>query len=172
MLLFRYNAKIKKIDKKINKKIKKIKKVIDKRKKRWYINIRLPDGREHFENWTANKPKTIQFREKTAKKNTKTKKHAKSVNRARKNLYEEFDPGSGWTPAACLTHASRTKICFERPSGKERYILSGGRVSNAWVICLCQGDNIPKGMLIPYEIYSRHLGYIKDESDKDEPAFD
>ena len=40
-------------------------------------------------------------------------------------LYEEFDPGSGRTLAARLTHASRTEIfgaCFE--------YLSGGRVSN------------------------------------------
>ena len=38
----------------------------------------------------------------------------------------EFDPGSGRTLAACLTHASRTgrlEACFYEPSGK--------RVSNA-----------------------------------------
>ena len=38
----------------------------------------------------------------------------------------EFDPGSGRTLAACLTHASRTEFigaCFDK--------LSGKRVSNA-----------------------------------------
>lgn len=40
----------------------------------------------------------------------------------------EFDPGSGRTLAACLTHASRT----ERPL---RGYSSGERVSNTWVIC-------------------------------------
>ena len=34
----------------------------------------------------------------------------------------EFDPGSEWTLAACLTHASRTK---------NSNIFSGKRVSNA-----------------------------------------
>ena len=42
----------------------------------------------------------------------------------------EFDPGSGRTLAACLTHASRTRICGLRirPNEAEE---SGGRVSNA-----------------------------------------
>ena len=45
-------------------------------------------------------------------------------------LFGEFDPGSGRTLAACLTHASRTRICGSRirPSEAED---SGGRVSNA-----------------------------------------
>ncbi len=38
----------------------------------------------------------------------------------------EFDPGSGRTLAACLTHASLTGTS---PSGD---YYSGGRVSNAW----------------------------------------
>ena len=29
-------------------------------------------------------------------------------------LIREFDPGSGWTLAACLTHASRTEISFSK----------------------------------------------------------
>ena len=43
----------------------------------------------------------------------------------RPSFFGEFDPGSGRTLAACLTHASRTermKACF--------YELSGKRVSN------------------------------------------
>lgn len=44
-------------------------------------------------------------------------------------FFGEFDPGSGRTLAACLTHASRT----ENLISLLRKILSGGRVSNAWV---------------------------------------
>ena len=50
---------------------------------------------------------------------------------ARDNFFGEFDPGSGRTLAACLTHASRTEILLKLAI---KY-LSGGRVSNAWVIC-------------------------------------
>ena len=41
--------------------------------------------------------------------------------------YEEFDPGSGRTLAACLMHASRTE-CLRT--------LSGARLSNTWVPAL------------------------------------
>lgn len=53
----------------------------------------------------------------------------------------EFDPGSGRTLAACLTHASRT----ERPL---RGYSSGERVSNTWVICLVLWDKPGKLGLI------------------------
>jgi hypothetical protein len=55
----------------------------------------------------------------------------------------EFDPGSGRTLAECLIHASRTKRLF-------REYFSGGRVSNALVICLRVGDNVWKRALIPH----------------------
>src|SRR5690348_4543592 len=42
------------------------------------------------------------------------------------NLDGEFDPGSGQTLAACLTHASRTHVS----SSQEEEGVSGGRVSN------------------------------------------
>ena len=73
-------------------------------------------------------------------------------------LYGEFDPGSGRTLAACLTHASRTgsevrrqrsEVRMEEEIGESistkvltsgfRLLTSdtsGGRVSNAWVTCL------------------------------------
>ncbi len=54
----------------------------------------------------------------------------------------EFDPGSGRTLAACLTHASRT----ERPL---RGYSSGERVSNTWVICPGLWDKPGKLGLIP-----------------------
>ncbi len=41
-------------------------------------------------------------------------------------FFEEFDPGSGWTLAERLTHASRT-LCSNTKSGK--------RASNAYLIC-------------------------------------
>ena len=45
-------------------------------------------------------------------------------------IYREFDPGSGRTLAACLTHASRTRIYRSRIRPRE-VEDSGGRVSNA-----------------------------------------
>ena len=68
----------------------------------------------------------------------------------------EFDPGSGWTLAACLTHASRTKHFIWFPSGLIILWLSGGRVSNAWVTCLVQGDNSWKRLLIPHKRTASH----------------
>ena len=68
----------------------------------------------------------------------------------------EFDPGSGWTLAACLTHASRTKHSIWFPSGLIILWLSGGRVSNAWVTYLIQGDNSWKRLLIPHKRTASH----------------
>ena len=60
------------------------------------------------------------------------------------SFYGEFDPGSGLTLAACLTHASRAAASFTLNSGsfwlKEKIYsrilckmsASGGRLSNAW----------------------------------------
>jgi hypothetical protein len=58
------------------------------------------------------------------------------------DLDGEFDPGSGRTLAACLTHASRA----ERPL---RGYSSGERVSNTWVTCPWLWDNPGKPGLIP-----------------------
>jgi hypothetical protein len=58
-----------------------------------------------------------------------------------KVLFGEFDPGSGRTLAACLTHASRTDHCF-------RVVVSGERVSNTWVTCPSLWDNSGKPGLI------------------------
>ena len=62
------------------------------------------------------------------------------------NFHKEFDPGSGRTLAARLTHASRTEsrgACFSW--------FSGERVSNAWVTCPGVGDNSWKRLLIPHK---------------------
>ena len=70
------------------------------------------------------------------------------------NFIREFDPGSGWTLAACLTHASRARKVL-------RSFSSGGRVSNTWATCLIEGNSLPKGRLIPHNIVERHLLTIK-----------
>src|SRR5690242_11391124 len=57
----------------------------------------------------------------------------------------EFDPGSGRTLAACLTHASRA----ERPL---RWYSSGERVSNTWVICPGHRNNPWKRGLMPDDV--------------------
>jgi hypothetical protein len=54
----------------------------------------------------------------------------------------EFDPGSGRTLAACLTHASRAVRPF-------RGYTSGERVSNTWVTCPQLWDKPGKLGLIP-----------------------
>ena len=59
-----------------------------------------------------------------------------------RSFYGEFDPGSGRTLAACLTHASRTVRPF-------RGYTSGERVSNTWVICPALWDKPGKLGLIP-----------------------
>ena len=76
-------------------------------------------------------------------------------------LHGEFDPGSGRTLAACLTHASRTDDhhWILRMTKVE---VSGGRVSNAWVTCPLNWDNSWKRLLIPNETVRRHLLIGKD----------
>ena len=82
-------------------------------------------------------------------------------------FHGEFDPGSGRTLAACLTHASRTGSIslLRRPSGK--------RVSNAWATYRKDGDNIPKGVLIPNVVQGTHVPCIKGSNPlSDGPASD
>src|SRR5699024_11309420 len=70
------------------------------------------------------------------------------------DLYGEFDPGSGRTLAACITHASRTV----RPL---RGYTSGERVSNTWVICPALRDKPGKLGLIPDMSSCRMVGVGK-----------
>ena len=76
-------------------------------------------------------------------------------------IFREFDPGSGRTLAACLTHASRTKLDYGF-FGWSMIWLSGGRVSNAWVTCLSEWNNVWKRTLIPHNITRPHDHVIKD----------
>ena len=65
--------------------------------------------------------------------------------------YEEFDPGSGWTLATGLTHASRGA------SGSSNTLpATGARVSNAYVTCLIQGDSPWKRGLISHGTWVPH----------------
>ena len=76
---------------------------------------------------------------------------------------KEFDPGSGRTLAARLTHASRTEIIELNLRRKFDY-LSGERVSNAWVTCLLEGDNSWKRLLIPHKTTVPHGTGVKELS--------
>lgn len=55
-------------------------------------------------------------------------------------LFDEFDPGSGSTLAACLTHVSRTAFLREG---------SGERLRNTYAIDPRVGNNARKRVLIP-----------------------
>ena len=66
----------------------------------------------------------------------------------------EFDPGSGRTLAACLTHASRAVRPF-------RGYTSGERVSNTWVTCPSLWDKPGKLGLIPDMTSHLHGGWWK-----------
>jgi len=45
--------------------------------------------------------------------------------------------------------------------GLPEIYLSGGRVSNAWVTCLVQGDNTGKLVLIPHNTVGWHQLTVK-----------
>ena len=80
-----------------------------------------------------------------------------------KIIYGEFDPGSGRTLAACLTHASRTVNPL-------RWGISGERVSNTWATCPWLWDNSKKLGLIPDMTADRMVWWWKDLSAGDGPA--
>ena len=80
--------------------------------------------------------------------------------KSRSNYNWEFDPGSGLTLAACITHASRTMKFNLTLRSKVKWI-SGGRVSNTWVTCLTQGDSRWKRRIIPYKVRLSHESLTK-----------
>ena len=87
-------------------------------------------------------------------------------------FFREFDPGSGRTLAACLTHASRTKH-LELISSEWRTLwLSGGRVSNTWATCLSEWNNSWKRLPIPHNVFVPHDTLTKDLSLRDGLASD
>ena len=98
-------------------------------------------------------------------------KNGLNAGRCLDKIFREFDPGSGRTLAACLTHASRTKLDYGF-FGWSMIWLSGGRVSNAWVTCLSEWNNVWKRTLIPHNITRPHDHVIKDLSLRDGLASD
>ena len=81
----------------------------------------------------------------------------------------EFDPGSGWTLATGLTHASRGETAF---SACTEWTSTGARVSNAYPTYPLLWDNLPKGRLIPHSLRWRHQIWSKDLSVMDGDASD
>ena len=72
-----------------------------------------------------------------------------------KKLYNgEFDPGSGWTLATGLTHASRGVTSGRACSSR---MTTGARVSNAYPTWPIPRDSPSKGGLIPYAVIKRHF---------------
>ena len=65
---------------------------------------------------------------------------------------------AGGVPNTCKSNGAFTEWDF----GWMKFKLSGGRVSNAWVTCLSQGDNVRKRTLIPHNIARSHGFVIKD----------
>ena len=51
-------------------------------------------------------------------------------------------------------------------------VLSGGRVSNRWIICPSLRDNSQKWLLIPHKLTLSHGRVRKDLSVKEESALD
>ncbi len=60
---------------------------------------------------------------------------------------------AGGVPNTCKSNGVDWKLAFDQ--------LSGGRVSNAWVTCLIQGDNSWKRLLTPHKIVVPHDTAIK-----------
>ena len=85
--------------------------------------------------------------------------------------FREFDPGSGWTLAACITHSSRTE-CRGLILREASFVLSGGRVSNAWATCPYVWNNVWKRTLIPHDAWTSHGDHAKDLSHRDGLASD
>ena len=79
---------------------------------------------------------------------------------------EEFDPGSGWTLATGLTHASRgASGCSNTP------LATGARVSNTYPTFRLLRDSLSKERLIPDSMVRLHDSTIKDLLVNDGDAF-
>ena len=79
---------------------------------------------------------------------------------------EEFDPGSGWTLATGLTHASRGAAQCSNTR-----VATGARVRNAYPTFPLLLDSLPKGRLIQDGIQIPHVIWIKDLSVTDGDAW-
>ena len=168
--------------KKFEKISKNFQKGLDKAKRLWYNNQAPQWAGQKIGHWKLNNKRKVQAlnmerfmyvweRNSTILREILLKQKVKS-NQARIKIWpfrkkgldtniREFDPGSGWTLAACITHSSRTEMIGMNLRGNEDH-LSGGRVSNAWATCLCMRDNVWKRTLIPHDTYLPHDRYVKD----------
>ena len=79
---------------------------------------------------------------------------------------EEFDPGSGWTLATGLTHASRGAA-----RGSNTWVATGARVRNAYPTFPLLLDSLPKGRLIQDGVQIPHVIWTKDLSVSDGDAY-
>ena len=75
---------------------------------------------------------------------------------------------AGGVPNTCKSNG----VIKEKSFGIRNSWPSGGRVSNAWAICLWMGDNSRKRLLIPHNAAGPHDFAAKDLSSKDELASD
>ena len=97
------------------KSLKKFEKGVDKGARRWYNKqaVRKERQRKLLENWTTKRqtktPKILlNFIKKLFIVIERITLMETPGNRDFIQLFREFDPGSGWTLAACITHSSRT----------------------------------------------------------------
>ena len=60
-----------------------------------------------------------------------------------------------------LNTCKSNEFLTNRDFGQEKFEVSGGRVSNAWVTCRMQGDNGGKLLLIPHKTTEPHGSEVK-----------
>ena len=146
-------------------------KVARKRDKNWSLKIEQQERSTKRKAWNGSRKiltdeNTTQQKVKEAKSKTRKQKvRARPSGGDLIKWFREFDPGSGWTLAACITHSSRTDEGL-RPR------VSGGRVSNAWATCPFVRDNVWKRTLIPHNAWESHVSHAKDLLQRDGLASD
>ena len=100
----------------------------------------------------------ISYTNRTSEQRQRTTDVAAMRRKSRRYFYnEEFDPGSGWTLATGLTHASRGAA-----QGGNTWVATGARVSNTYPTCPILGDSLSKERLIPDGILWGHPRGIKE----------
>ena len=141
----------------------------------WKLNNKREVQSEQLETDLGNSYRWEYYSTKVKEAKSKTRKQIGSTEEQSEVVliqwFREFDPGSGWTLAACITHSSRTEfrgLILREASFK----LSGGRVSNAWATCLCVWNNVWKRTLIPHDASISHGNDAKDLLHRDGLASD
>ena len=118
-------------------KIKNLKKYLIKTLRTDILNKLSQKESKHIDNWTTEQSRKFTVFNKQILKfqRTKTKVKREKMN-SQMFIFErgqiltwEFDPGSGWTLAACLIHASRTECAIDEASADSPVHL----VADGWV---------------------------------------